>query len=133
MVTFQLFTDIPELIVLDTRPRKELHVETHYFTQCTAFWSSEYEIIYQIAKVILLYTVPLLFMSVAYCQIVRVLWTSGNIPGHTETLKIMNSGLYQNSKYYYKTILNIPSHAGQANFKNAFDVNKHKNNDLKKK
>lgn len=38
-------------------------------------------------------------MSVAYCQIVRVLWTSGNIPGHTETLIMTNNtGLYHHGK-----------------------------------
>lgn len=39
-------------------------------------------------------------MSVAYCQIVRVLWTSGNIPGHTETLIMTNNtGLYHHGKW----------------------------------
>ncbi|XKL60346.1 hypothetical protein PGB90_001362 [Kerria lacca] len=92
-----LLLDIPELIVLETKPRLSMQMETNFFTQCVPAWSVGYEIMYQVAKIILLYTVPLLFMSVAYCQIVRVLWTSDNIPGHTETLKMMNnSALYHN-------------------------------------
>lgn len=89
-----LVIDIPELVVLDTFQRKDFPVQVPYFTQCEATWSEREETIYQILKMILLYTVPLLFMSIAYCQIVRVLWTSDNIPGHTETLKMMSSTGY---------------------------------------
>ncbi|XP_046385210.1 5-hydroxytryptamine receptor 1-like [Ischnura elegans] len=47
-------------------------------------WSVTSEMTFTVAKSILLYTVPLIFMSFTYYQIVRVLWKSANIPGHTE-------------------------------------------------
>ncbi|XP_067005308.1 orexin receptor type 2 [Anabrus simplex] len=56
-------------------------------TQCVPSWSTDSERTFHIVKTIVLYTLPLLFMSVAYCQIVRVLWRSDNIPGHTETMR----------------------------------------------
>ncbi|KAL1115282.1 hypothetical protein AAG570_007313, partial [Ranatra chinensis] len=73
--------DIPELVTLTTVPRQQ-NVETVLFTQCTASWEDSTERQYAATKIVLLYTCPLLFMSIAYCQIVRVLWTSRNIPGH---------------------------------------------------
>jgi hypocretin (orexin) receptor 2 len=79
-------SDIPELMVLQTQPRKELRIETHFFTQCVPSWSDRSETTFHVMKTVLLYTLPLIFMSVAYCQIVRVLWRSDNIPGHTETM-----------------------------------------------
>nr|CAD7405751.1 unnamed protein product [Timema cristinae] len=78
-------SDIPELIVLKTQGRSGLKVDTHYFTQCLPTWSNKSEMTFTVIKTVALYTVPLLFMTVAYCQIVRVLWRSDNIPGHTET------------------------------------------------
>ncbi|GFG31150.1 hypothetical protein Cfor_08623, partial [Coptotermes formosanus] len=81
-----LAVDIPELMVLQTQHSKELRVETLYFTQCGSSWSERSELTFHILKAVLLYTVPLVFMSVAYCQIVMVLWRSDNIPGHTETM-----------------------------------------------
>nr|CAD7443473.1 unnamed protein product [Timema bartmani] len=76
---------IPELIVLKTQGRSGLKVDTHYFTQCLPTWSNKSEMTFTVIKTVALYTVPLLFMTVAYCQIVKVLWRSDNIPGHTET------------------------------------------------
>lgn len=72
--------DIPELLVLHTVPSNS-RVQTILFTQCIWSWSQESQTTFTIVKLILLYTGPLLFMSVAYWQIVRVLWRS-NIPGH---------------------------------------------------
>ncbi|KAG8233351.1 hypothetical protein J437_LFUL013789 [Ladona fulva] len=76
--------DIPELVVLRTQP-KELPVETVLLTQCAPSWSPDADMAFTVAKGILLYTMPLIFMTIAYCQIVRVLWRSANIPGHTES------------------------------------------------
>lgn len=45
-------------------------------------WSQGSQVIFTIVKLIFLYTGPLIFMSVAYWQIVRVLWRS-DIPGHS--------------------------------------------------
>ncbi|XP_012253675.2 orexin receptor type 2-like isoform X2 [Athalia rosae] len=75
-----LIFDLPDLIVLQTVQRK-LRVETVFFTQCAPSWSHQSEATFTIVKLVLLYTAPLLFMSIAYLQIVRVLWRS-DIPGH---------------------------------------------------
>ncbi|XP_046677263.1 orexin receptor type 2-like [Homalodisca vitripennis] len=82
-----LMLDIPELIALRTVP-KDLRVKVIYFTQCVPSWTYRAEMTFNTLKIVLLYTFPLLFMSVAYCQIVRVLWKSENIPGHSETVNI---------------------------------------------
>jgi hypothetical protein len=37
-------------------------------------------------------------MSVAYCQIARVLWRSDNIPGHTETTNYYGTASCNNGK-----------------------------------
>lgn len=73
-------TDLPDLMVLQTVQRK-YRVETIFFTQCSPSWGHQSEVTFTIVKLVLLYTAPLLFMSVAYWQIVRVLWRS-DIPGH---------------------------------------------------
>lgn len=80
-------TDIPELIVLTT-VKKELKVDVIYFTQCVPSWSYQAETTFNTLKIVLFYALPLLFMTVAYWQIVRVLWKSDNIPGHSETVNI---------------------------------------------
>ncbi|XP_023712411.1 orexin receptor type 2-like isoform X3 [Cryptotermes secundus] len=89
--------DVPELMVLQTQPRKELRIETHFFTQCVPSWSDRSETTFHVMKTVLLYTVPLIFMSVAYCQIVRVLWRSDNIPGHTETMNYYGTSTCNNA------------------------------------
>ncbi|KAJ9574924.1 hypothetical protein L9F63_007890, partial [Diploptera punctata] len=53
--------------------------------------------VFHVMKTVLLYTVPLVFMSIAYTQIVRVLWRSDNIPGHTETMKYHATASCNNS------------------------------------
>lgn len=82
-----MFADIPDLIVLETRQNRELRVDTIYFMQCTQSWGRDSELIFLIFKILFLYTLPLVFMTVTYWQIVRVLWKSDNIPGHQETKK----------------------------------------------
>jgi len=69
-----------------------------YLTQCEALWSQESETAYQIAKIVVLYVLPLSLMSVTYYQIVRVLWKSDNIPGHTETVQMFNANAYNGGK-----------------------------------
>jgi hypocretin (orexin) receptor 2 len=78
-----LIADIPELLALQTQPA-ELRVSSHLFIQCAPSWSAEFEIIFLCVKVLLLYSLPLVLMTVAYWQIVRVLWRSDAIPGHSE-------------------------------------------------
>lgn len=100
------FTDIPELIVLTTLKRK-LKVDVIYFTQCVPSWSYRAETTFNTLKIVLFYALPLLFMSVAYWQIVRVLWKSDNIPGHSETVNIhaqTNNSLC-NCKYFQRLLL----------------------------
>ncbi|XP_039298463.1 orexin receptor type 1 isoform X2 [Nilaparvata lugens] len=89
-----LVFDIPELLVLEAQKFgkfKEIDMDLIFFTQCQATWSEGTEGMYQMARILLLYTFPLMFMSIAYCQIVIVLWRSDNIPGHSETV-LVHSG-----------------------------------------
>jgi len=81
-----------------------------YLTQCEALWSQESETAYQIAKIVVLYVLPLLLMSVTYYQIVRVLWKSDNIPGHTETVQMFNANAYNGGKSAerWKTVRSKP-------------------------
>lgn len=58
-------------------PYKESFI---YFTQCSPTWSTETDTVFMIIKMVFFYLIPLLFMSVAYIQIIRVLWKSGNAP-----------------------------------------------------
>ncbi|KYQ55426.1 Orexin receptor type 2 [Trachymyrmex zeteki] len=84
-----LLFDIPELLVLHTVPSNS-RVQTILFTQCVCSWSQESQTTFTIVKLIFLYTMPLLFMSVTYWQIVRVLWKS-DIPGHNLSTRICRS------------------------------------------
>nr|CAI5826638.1 unnamed protein product [Callosobruchus analis] len=68
---------IPEPIYLTTFPRYESYV---YFTQCDVTWSKETDTIFMVSKMAFCYLIPLLFMSMTYLQIIRVLWRSGNAP-----------------------------------------------------
>ncbi|KAH9636455.1 hypothetical protein HF086_002155 [Spodoptera exigua] len=63
----------------------QLRYKAEYFMQCTSTWSDESDLKWHIIKALFLYTFPLFLMMIAYCQIVRVLWRSDNIPGHTES------------------------------------------------
>lgn len=78
-----LLFDIPEFVVYTTKPNKKLEIETIYFTQCEPTWSLDTDRNWMLLKMILLYAVPLIFMTVAYCQIIRVLWKSGNVHQHS--------------------------------------------------
>ncbi|KAK9686232.1 7 transmembrane receptor (rhodopsin family) [Popillia japonica] len=71
-----LLFDIPELIVYRTK-KMDLQVDTIYFTQCSTSWSRRADTSWTLLKMVLLYGIPLIFMSATYCQIVRVLWKSG--------------------------------------------------------
>ncbi|XP_045505083.1 orexin/Hypocretin receptor type 1-like [Colias croceus] len=85
-----LLFNVPEFVVLQVQSRMELRFNAHtqYFMQCTSTWSNESDLKWHIIKALFLYTFPLLLMMIAYCQIVRVLWRSDNIPGHTESHKL---------------------------------------------
>ncbi|KAG5684063.1 hypothetical protein PVAND_013312 [Polypedilum vanderplanki] len=76
-----LLFDLPEFLVLHTTT-KRLRFDIQLFTQCVTSWTVEEEKRFVIIKAIFLYTLPLILMTIAYCQIVRVLWRSDTIPGH---------------------------------------------------
>lgn len=82
-MSLNFFSDIPELIVLETRPPDLMNkdLKTIYFTSCAPNWSIEVDMMYVILRTLILYAVPLMFMSFAYYQIVRVLWSTDSIPG----------------------------------------------------
>ena len=71
--------DIPELVVLETRQGRNISISTVYFTQCQPSWDDETDLYSQLVKFALLYALPLLFISVTYYQIVRVLWRSARL------------------------------------------------------
>ncbi|XP_059610729.1 orexin/Hypocretin receptor type 1-like [Phlebotomus argentipes] len=79
-----LISDIPEFLTLTTQ-HKQLRFGSTLFTQCVAQWDNQTEKNFHIARFVMLYTLPLLIMTIAYFQIVRVLWKSDTIPGHRES------------------------------------------------
>ncbi|XP_076629808.1 orexin receptor type 2 isoform X1 [Colletes latitarsis] len=75
-----LLFDIPDLVVLHVIV-PEGNPDAILGRDCDVSWSKNSQLTFVIAKFIFLYAGPLLFMSVAYWQIVKVLWKN-NIPGH---------------------------------------------------
>ncbi|CAH0403079.1 unnamed protein product [Chilo suppressalis] len=86
-----LLFNSPELIVLETVQMVPLRFNLQYLVQCMATWSPTSEVIWHILKVLLIYTIPLLLMTIAYHQIVRVLWKNEKIPGQAETVKLASA------------------------------------------
>ncbi|XP_048006735.1 orexin/Hypocretin receptor type 1-like [Leguminivora glycinivorella] len=95
-----LLFNVPELAVLQVKTlSRPLRFDMHkqYFMQCSAKWSDESELNWNIIKAVFLYTLPLFLMMIAYCQIVRVLWRSDNIPGHSESHQLCTTPTGQNN------------------------------------
>ncbi|KAH0821847.1 hypothetical protein GEV33_000944 [Tenebrio molitor] len=67
------------MIYVTTIPQV-VEIDTVLLTQCAPTWSMETDTIFVILKMVMFYLIPLLFMSVAYLQIIRVLWKSGDVP-----------------------------------------------------
>ncbi|CAB3246631.1 unnamed protein product [Arctia plantaginis] len=86
-----LLFNAPELIVLTTATSVPLRFGLEYLTQCVATWSERSDLVWHIIKVVLIYTLPLLLMTIAYVQIVKVLWRSEKIPGQAETVKLASA------------------------------------------
>ncbi|XP_052744052.1 orexin/Hypocretin receptor type 1-like [Bicyclus anynana] len=86
-----LLFNAPELVVLTTEKMVPLRFDLEYLVQCTATWSPTNDLVWHIIKVVFIYTIPLLLMTVAYHQIVRVLWSSEKIPGQAETMKLASA------------------------------------------
>ncbi|XP_060807274.1 orexin/Hypocretin receptor type 1 [Amyelois transitella] len=78
----------PELVVLTALKPVPLRFDLELLMQCMPTWSSSSDLIWHLMKVVFIYTIPLLLMTVAYYQIVRVLWKSDKIPGQAETIKL---------------------------------------------
>lgn len=79
--------DSPELFVLETK-KKDLRVDVIYFTQCQPSWDVITDTTFHVVKTFFLFFFPLGFMTVAYVQIIRVLWSKSNIPGHAESKSV---------------------------------------------
>ncbi|XP_068624900.1 orexin/Hypocretin receptor type 1-like [Battus philenor] len=92
-----LLFNIPEFVVLQVQKNMQLRFNVQYFMQCASTWSDESDLKWHIIKALFLYTFPLLLMMIAYCQIVRVLWRSDNIPGHTESHTLCSTPSGQNN------------------------------------
>ncbi|XP_075985668.1 orexin receptor type 2-like [Anticarsia gemmatalis] len=89
--TVSLLFNSPELVVLSTEKLVPLRFELEYLTQCIATWSPRSDLVWHVIKVLFIYTLPLLLMTVAYVQIVKVLWRSDKIPGQAETVKLASA------------------------------------------
>ncbi|KAG7301077.1 hypothetical protein JYU34_015467 [Plutella xylostella] len=94
-----LLFNVPEFVVLQVQRKMALRFDVQYFMQCTSTWSHDSDLKWHIIKGLFLYTFPLLLMTIAYCQIVRVLWRSDNIPGHTESHKLCTGT--NNCEYFF--------------------------------
>ncbi|XP_053618099.1 orexin/Hypocretin receptor type 1-like isoform X2 [Plodia interpunctella] len=92
-----LLFNVPEFVMLQVQRKMQLRFNVQYFMQCASTWSDDSDLNWHIIKAIFLYTFPLLLMMIAYCQIVRVLWRSDNIPGHTESHKLCATPTGQNN------------------------------------
>nr|ALM88300.1 neuropeptide receptor A5 [Chilo suppressalis] len=92
-----LLFNIPEFVMLQVQRKMQLRFNVQYFMQCASTWSDDSDLKWHIIKALFLYTFPLLLMMIAYCQIVRVLWRSDNIPGHTESHKLCTTPTGQNN------------------------------------
>ena len=77
---------IPVIITHETsKTRIPSHLDTILLTDCRYTWSENTEMSWVVIKFSLLYIIPLTFMSVAYRQIIKVLWSKNNVPGQSET------------------------------------------------
>ncbi|XP_026318301.1 orexin receptor type 1-like isoform X2 [Hyposmocoma kahamanoa] len=92
-----LLFNVPEFVVLQVENKTDLRFNVQLFMQCTSTWSEESDLRWHIVKALFLYTFPLFLMMIAYCQIVRVLWRSDNIPGHMESHKLCSTPSGQNN------------------------------------
>ncbi|XP_076028725.1 orexin receptor type 2-like isoform X2 [Oratosquilla oratoria] len=81
-----LLIDLPQTVYLQTKPHNYTREEFQslYLTQCVNTVGFEGHMSQVLLRYFLLFVVPLIFMAVAYVQIVRVLWHQA-IPGHRET------------------------------------------------
>ncbi|XP_013176423.1 PREDICTED: orexin receptor type 1-like [Papilio xuthus] len=86
--TVSLVFNAPELAVLTTVQTVPLRFGLRLLVQCMPTWSATSDLVWHVIKVLFIYTIPLLVMTVAYRQIVRVLWRADNVPGQAETVKL---------------------------------------------
>ncbi|XP_014604844.1 PREDICTED: orexin receptor type 2-like isoform X1 [Polistes canadensis] len=88
--TVSFLFDIPDIIVLHTAPSGS-KVKTIIYTQCKSSLSHKDQTLLWAIKLTLFYIVPLIFMTIAYRQIIRVLWRS-DIPGHNLSRRSFQMG-----------------------------------------
>lgn len=125
-----LVADLPEFFALHLKKEITLRFDINFFTQCAAEWSQQEEFTMSIIKAVFLYTwvkfylkehrniflcilslfyyhffnrLPLFLMTIAYCQIIRVLWRSETIPG-CKNIKGQKLNAYR-SEYNPKNVL----------------------------
>ncbi|XP_019771021.1 orexin receptor type 2-like isoform X2 [Dendroctonus ponderosae] len=67
--------EIPETIYLVAKQHNGYDI---YFTQCIATWGDYIDTIFMISRMVLCYFLPLILMSIAYFQIIKILWRSDN-------------------------------------------------------
>ncbi|GBP78611.1 hypothetical protein EVAR_65039_1 [Eumeta japonica] len=103
LIDVRVIEDCPELVVLTVVQMVPLRFELTYLQQCMATWSETSELTWHIIKLLFIYTIPLFFMTVAYYQIVKVLWRSNNVPGQAETMKLAPAE--QSALFYCKSCL----------------------------
>ena len=77
---------IPDAVTLQlTSPLEDIpcRSEDIFFdlSSCTPTWSPEFDFFFILLKALLLYTLPLIFMSIAYFHIVKTLWKRSVLPG----------------------------------------------------
>ncbi|XP_053618332.1 orexin receptor type 2-like [Plodia interpunctella] len=83
-----LLFNAPELVVLTALKPVPLRFDLELLMQCMPTWSANSDLVWHLMKVVFIYTIPLMLMTVAYYQIVKVLWKSDKIPGQAETIKL---------------------------------------------
>ncbi|KAK2575736.1 hypothetical protein KPH14_012123 [Odynerus spinipes] len=88
--TVSFLFDIPDIIFLHTIPPSS-EVNTIIYTQCDSTLSHKNQATFWAIKFTFLYIGPLIFMTVAYWQIVHVLWRN-NIPGHNLSSEVCQMG-----------------------------------------
>ncbi|CAG9766133.1 unnamed protein product [Ceutorhynchus assimilis] len=79
--------EIPETIYLVAEPYEEFKI---YLTQCTPTWDDKTDIVFMIVRMAMFYFFPLILMSIAYIQIIRILWS--NTESNQATLPANSTG-----------------------------------------
>jgi uncharacterized membrane protein len=74
---------LPDILYIETQRFVPEYV-SNLLIACKPRWEEDKQTIYQIALIVLLYFLPMIFIGFAYTQIAFVLW-KGDIPGESKT------------------------------------------------